>query len=381
MRITDSDVRNLTDPEALGPSALRDLIAMHDPLGFMSISFTADPTERAGERPGWDIDIRNRLRELTANLREAGPRDLAQAVESVVNDGAESLDMVLAPGSAGIGRVLFVPLSGGSPVFIALQLPVAARLVVEDDVFLRPLLSALEQGRPGGVIVTSFDGIEVHDWRLGRLDAVKDLDASLRPAGHARTSTDPDRLDARRDREWSEFAHTAGTRIAALAGEQAWERLLVVGHTRTARPLIEALPPELRVHHSDHSAEAGDLAHIAAQAFARDTADNAARVGALIRERVAQGGAATLGLAETLTALNERRVKELVLDAEQRWSGRVGEDGLLATAEQEGAGALDTRLGERMIESALASGALVDIHEHAAGTLGHADGVGALLRW
>jgi hypothetical protein len=82
-------------------------------------------------------------------------------------------------------------------------------------------------------------------------------------------------------------------------------------------------------------------------------------------------------------ALNEGRVATLLIADGARLAGYVAEDGLLAIRPDQVVGdhaGRDDRFGERMIERAVATAAVV-VPVGASDELAPVDGVAAILRW
>jgi hypothetical protein len=98
------------------------------------------------------------------------------------------------------------------------------------------------------------------------------------------------------------------------------------------------------------------------------------------------GRAGALGLSQVAGALNEGRVAHLVYDPEVRYTGSVSADGAVYAGDElepDGRpGTAEPRLTERLVESALATGAGVSpVEGDARGRLTEAGGIAALLRW
>ena len=65
------------------------------------------------------------------------------------------------------GRALFVPLSTGEAFEVAVGMPVGMAVVVEETAYVRPLVAALDEGRPAGVIVDDGPSLRLLAWRMG----------------------------------------------------------------------------------------------------------------------------------------------------------------------------------------------------------------------
>ncbi len=98
------------------------------------------------------------------------------------------------------------------------------------------------------------------------------------------------------------------------------------------------------------------------------------------------GGAGAAGLEAVLQALQEGRVRTLLLDRDRAYTGATSTDGRPLTARMAPSSgesvATEPQLAERMIEQALDSDAVVSVVSGgAAAALDDHDGVAALLRW
>jgi len=385
------DFTTLTDPAALDTPLLAQLSRMRDPVGFLSVSLTITPGAHQGESAPWAIDLRNRMAELHANLKDAGERDAWRALDDLGGRAAAALNDITSHAAPGIGRIAYIPLSGGDPITISLQVPVPARVVLERDPFLRPLLTALSRSRPVGVVVAGGDGMQAWKWSAGIFTPLLDegFDQHQAPRGGvrgsgaraARSSTAPESIARRQENAWERFASEVAERFAD--DEHRFDRILLFADDRSGAAIAPVLAERFSVDRTAVNLAAKDLPTAlmapVTERCALLRADDERSEASAIREAVASGGAGAIGLAGVVSALNDKQVEMLVLDASHRWSGRLLDDGRFDlggdSAEH------DTRLGERMIEAALEQGALISIHEDAAATLGDEEAVGALLRW
>jgi hypothetical protein len=395
--VTDLDILDVSDPQAVLALARET-----DPLGVLSVYVTAD----LGEDPGLRavaIDVENRLRELQRRIASEGPRERARRLDQTIERLAPELRRLTSPHEHGRGRALFAPLGEERAVWLAAQLPVPTRVVLDDGPFIHPLLELLERGRPAGVVLASADEAQILDWRLGELELLERLEPEVFEAPHERSGpvgsaptagAGSPMLEQRAARERELAARFAGEVAAAasrLAGERGWEDVLVSAGERLTDQLADAFPQPLR-----ESAirdrrvllhlETDRLARAVTERLEAGRAEAASRLVGQAAERALGAGRVALGLSEVVGALNERRVLHLLYDPEIRYQGSVGADGLLYAGDESGpAGAEqvpEPRLTERLVERALATGArITPLSPATSGGLREAGGVAALLRW
>lgn len=378
---------------------LRELVAMKDELGVLSLFATADPREEAAARPAWDIRLRNELtaiREHVATWPDRERRQLVlDAIESLELDIRELID----PRVPGIGRAMFAPLSGGEVRKVSLQLPMGDKAMLESTAYLRPLVSAVATSTPAGVVVVSRDGLRLVDYRQGVAEDVSRVTFELdtddwrtmrgpgSPAVSQQVANQVDKFHRRIDDNLSRFLHTQAPQVAERAGKLGWTDVLLVGDARLTETLAAALHP-LQVVQVDtiiDNLSAGEVVrHVSDQLAEARTRRDQALVGR-VKDAALSGGRGVLGLNQTLALLNEGRVERLLLDESGQWRGGSGPDGYLYGAGEapDGVEVIDEPdLGERMIERALESSVEVTILTgEAAADLADYRGVAALLRW
>jgi hypothetical protein len=400
-----SDFRTLTAPEALTPEALAAFAPAEDPLGWLSMFLTADPREQSTATPAWSVDLRNRVRELRDTLHSQHEREKVSALDAVREHETALFQEFLSARSSGVGRALFLPLSGGDPVAVALSVPMEHRVVLESTPFIRPLLGALQRGRGAGVVLVSRERVILWESRLGVMGHVGEYTfeadvahwregaayASPQPARGQQTVSHIERFRRRLAANRGRFLEATGADIAETASERGWERVLVFGDPRLTEAVVEAMgpegPPAVRDDRLLERAPADELASAVADRLAVLDQEEDTALADEVREQVGAGGPAVLGLGQTLDALAEGRVGHLLIDRARRWTGALAPDGRMVPEGVVPAGVeasdmrADTRMGERMIESALAQSARITVLGDAAQTLGHDDAVGALTRW
>ena len=379
---------------------LAELSGRTDPFGYVAVYADADPWQQSTGRPGWAIAVEHQLRALESDIRSHGPRAELVAFRACREEIRPRLDELLDARLQGRGRALFVPVSEPDRVEkVALQLELPTRVVYAPHPHVRPLLGALEDGRPAGVVLVTRAGIRVIDVAFGfgrELLSVElgELEEDWRemqgPAGgnpqlSQQTAPQHDRY---RRRIADARTHALGSHAGELSGiaaERGWEQVVLAGDPRLTAALAPALAAPGRELVALDRVVAGEPAEVA-EVFAADLAAARRRCQAALVERLLSAvhgrpARAVIGLAETLAALADARVEHLVLDLEASYPGAVTEDGRLLPEGAAAAGTSPSDLTDGMIRVALAAGARVTPVEDAAGRLMTPDGVAAFTHW
>jgi hypothetical protein len=396
------DAKDLVDG-----AALRSIAALADPVGVLSVYTTANPREGSTTRPAWQVRIANDFVALERRLRKDDDTSRADLLALRLADVDRELRALVDASTPGQGRALFLALDAGTITTVAVQVPLGDHVDLGRRAHVRPLLAALCAFPPAGVAAVSGHGVHLVDIRLGYACDVGSDDYEPADSGRhehtgpaaanpalAQHGTAQHDLYARREADrLARFLRAAGGRVADRAVELGWEYLVVTGDPERTAAFEAGLPhepalPAVTVAHrvaglspaKVHAVVAADLADLRHRC-ARDLARRA-------RDLALGGGAGAYGLADSLTALAEGAVLNLVLDASGEWAGRVGPDGRLypdlvsVPGVAEEALAVEPRLGERMVEAALRHGGRVTLLDPAdAVDLRDAGGVAAILRW
>lgn len=388
----------------LSEKTILELLDLHDDVGVLSIYVGITPERAAEPEPGWEIEIRNQLRDLRQRVRGEVPHDHWTAVDQRVKALDRDIARLLDASSHGRGRALFASVAGGQVETVAIQIPFRDRVVLDRSVYVRPLVAAVEEGRPAGIAVVHKGGVRVLEWRLGEAEELtkesftiggrewKDKSGpapaqpqDTRQGGHKR-----DLFENRVDENRQRFVRDRARDVAELANERGWDRLIVAGDPRLTNVFAGELNPvgqeQLTV--ADLSWEGEAPNSIAEQAWDLFKALRRERAVGLVgeaRDRALAGGAGAVGVSDVLSALNEGRVEQLLFDQDATLSGYASADGLLFAANDRPA-AQDTAeeplLVERMIERAVETSAVVTpVEGEAAEALREHEGVAALLRW
>lgn len=376
MRLDDDDLRRLAQ--------------LRDPDGVLSVYVDADPALQAADRPRWAVTVNNELGALEQRVRQEGPRRRWMLFRKRLDEHAAEIGALLDPAQPGRARALFLPLSRGAPVRLALNTPLVDRIVLEERAYVRPLVAALEDGRPAGIVTVSKAGVGVHETRWGETYELLRVEfeeataawrefkgpAGANPAYAQQTAPQHDRFARRLDERRTRFLADCGERVASMAAAQKWDAVVIAGDPRLTRPLVEAGASTATLVEDDRALE-GLPADDLAAALAPVIAEARERTRAVLAERAVgaalAGGAGSLGLDDTLAALGAGRVEHLLL---------LGAAGREPEAPSNGSPPRQANLDERMIELALDTGARITfVHPDAAPAFSEADAVAALLRW
>lgn len=390
----------------LNDARIKELLDIDDPVGIISIYVGIMPEQAGGVNPGWAIAVRNELRDLQSDARENRPHAEWTAIEKRIDGLGRDLDRLLDGSQHGRGRALFAPVCSDRVETVAVQVPFADRAILDRNAYIRPLVAAVDEGRPAGIVAITKRGIRVLEWRLGEAEEMERDEFSIggrlwrkksgpapaqpqdtRPGGQRRDAFE-ERVDENRLRFMRESAHT----VAEIANERGWDRLIVSGDSRISKPFADELNPAggEQLHITDLSWDEEAPNTIAEQAWDMFKVLRRERAESLmddVRNRALAGGAGALGLPETLESLNQGRVDVLLFDGDVQVSGyRSAEGYLYADDQRPQAEAQELQeerfLVERIIERALETDAtVVPIEHEVALPLQEHGGIAALLRW
>ncbi|MFP4149064.1 MAG: hypothetical protein ACLFUG_04845 [Nitriliruptoraceae bacterium] len=392
---------------SIDDATIRELLSIEDEHGVLSFYAGYVPAQAAERQPTAPIELRNQLKALRTGL-EGADRDLRGAVESRLASLDDALDALLDPKRPGQGRALFVGVASGEQRTVSLQLPFRERVIHDATAYVRPLVTALDEGRPALIVVVSRTGVRVLHWATGEADEVEEArfvkDPDLFRDATGPSTTNPQRaMYARSDREgYEDRLDEHRTRFLKQVLEDVVHRASADGIDR----MVLSAPPKLRegvrglvpAHEgvtllvAEQAWEATPAHEIAQHAFQLLRSVHLEREQELVtaaRERALSGGAGALGLRQVCEALNLGRVERLLYDDRLVLEGYVSSDDTLHPRVEGLAAGTDgltfTRdrlFVERMVEKALATSAgVTPLAPQAAEHLADHEGVAALLRW
>ncbi|MFA9443950.1 VLRF1 family aeRF1-type release factor [Egicoccus sp. AB-alg6-2] len=392
----------------LADSLINDLIDFTDERGVLSFYVGHTPAQAADPQPTQPIEIRNQVKALKARLAD-GDRDLAAAVDKRLDAIDGELERFLDPKAHGQGRALFVGVASGRTASVALQIPFKERVVLHDRAFLRPLVAAVDEGRPAGILVVSRSGSRLLGWKVGEAEELTSDAFELGDAQTADRKSGPspaapqiqghgvdhkEMFEHRVDENRNRWLRSQVEEVLGTAKEQGWDRLVVSGGAQL-RDYVANLVGDndgLRVIHAEADWEHLTPAAISANAWPILRSVHEVREHELVDralDRALSGNAGAVGLRNVCDALNEGRVAHLLFDDRLQLTGfRSSEDTLHPEvggqlAQSDGVEFTEEPLFvERMIEKAVSTGAAVTpVAQSPAAPLGEHDGVAALLRW
>lgn len=393
----------------LADSLINELIDFTDEQGVLSFYVGHTPAQAADPQPTQPIEIRNQIKALKARLAEDGDRDLATAVDARLDAVTGELERFLDPKAHGQGRALFVGVASGRTASVALQIPFKERVLLHEQPVLRPLVAAVDEGRPAGILVVSRSGARLLSWQVGEAEELRTDEFELGDAQTADRKSGPspaapqimghgvdhkELYEQRVDENRNRWLRSLVDDVLATAKEQGWDRLVVSGGAQL-RDFVANLIGEadgIRVIHADADWEYQTPAQISTNAWPLLRSVHEEREHELVDQaldRALSGNAGAAGLKAVCDALNEGRVAHLLFDDRLQLSGyRSSEDTLHPEidgelAQTDGVEFTEEPLFvERMIEKAISTGAQVTpVAQAPSAPLGAHDGVAALLRW
>ncbi|HWH14467.1 MAG TPA: VLRF1 family aeRF1-type release factor, partial [Miltoncostaeaceae bacterium] len=376
---------------------LEPLTSLTDPLGVLSVYLDARPSRIAAQRPEWEVELRKGLGRLRDRVKEEGDHAHWTAVHTAMDALEDDLTALVDQESPGRGRVLFAALSTGEVRTLRLQVELPDAVVLEERPYLTPLVAALDEAQPVGILNVSRDGVRVVDRAFGEAEDVEffefDADTSEwrrkrgtsghNPAlgtpgtggmGGGGPATGPmyqqsgtdhrDRYNRKLEDHQVRFVKDVAPQVADMAREREWGYVVLVGDPRLTRPLEEGFPPNppfavLPVEGTVEWQPAHELAeHVLPHVTEARRAEEA-RLVQEARGHAAAGGPGSTDIGAICEALFQGRVATLLLSHGRDWEGVRAPDGRLAPAGHAPDGVApgdlqpEPRLGERMLEMAL----------------------------
>jgi len=382
----------LTEREPALRTFIESVVGVRDPIGVLSATVGIEAGPVSGGRPAWEITIENDL----ATLRRGGA--LGRAPRGRLDELSAHVAELVDPAAAGRGRALYVALESGSVHEAALPraLPTGAR--VGPVAHVLPLLQALEEGVPAGLITSSKDMVVIFESELGRAHEIDRIElepwvgdwwpemkgpSRANPLRGQHTVSQRDRYSRRIAEAYRHTLHDACEALSAVAARRRWSRAVLAGDPRT----IDSLRRALQDRGLSTTTIGGNLESLRSdQALERleSALEQAVVEDALVRARgivedAAAGGRGACGLEAVLVALNQARVASLLVDPSRTFPG-IAESAEILLAADDDATAVD--LTDLIVSRCLATGAVVvPLSGDAAGALGGCGGIAAGLRW
>ncbi|MDP9866640.1 MULTISPECIES: VLRF1 family aeRF1-type release factor [Streptosporangium] len=382
-------------------AALRDVVAIHDDKGVLSFYVTADPREEAAVRPAWRIRFGNQLTELREQVSADGDRARRMAVLKRLEGLDQELGLLLNPTESGLGRVLFAPISSDEVWTFSFQLPVADQIVLESTAYVRPLVNTVETAPPAGLVLVSRDGLRMIDYRYGTAEdaerayfevSAEDWRQMRGPAASElarQGAAHRDRFERRVEDNLTRLVRAAAPDVAQQAESRGWTTVVLVGDVQLTEVVAAELTGDvIQIDAVVDSLPPAKIAEYAEPQLLAARTRRATELAERAKDAALSGGRGALGMGDTLNALNESRVAQLLLAESREWSGSRTADGRLWPPDQVPQGeseqtlVQEPRMGERMIERALDIDAeVIVLDQQASEALAEFDGLAAILRW
>lgn len=381
----------------LSMELIRDL-AVHLPgTPVLSAYMRTDPRDPANTAavPGWLVELRNGLREVSREEDEGQPRDERLALREL-RERVERDVLAMRPADRGRGLAWFLTADGALDRRFTLQLPPSATMVRWDDrPFVSPLVEIADLGRPAGLVLVSAEAVRLLHWQAGLVTEParslyemepgrwRDYDAYVGHPGTSPAGMHVAEFD-QRVTEWRErFLRTTARAVADRVTGLGWHRILLAGKARVTDAFVQELPEAVSAQvvavvdanllWEQHGAVADRLEGTLREAWLRGARS-------LVEEaidRARAGGAAAIGWPEVMHSLVQHRADHLVLSADA-----APEPGLLDPDTQAALGwPPRPMVVERAVEQAVISGADVTALPASTTELVRAGGAAAVLRY
>lgn len=377
------------------------LVNLRDDTGVLSLYVNADPKQE-GSQPPW----RNRLEQGVKRLLESVDGPTRGALDRRLHDLELEIEQLVRPGSPGIGRALFVPLSNGELFNVEMQTPLTDRVALAPRAHITPMFAAWAEGSPMGIAVVDGNGMRILDSRFGRCEELsglvfeldtdewREMEGPVNAAttwgqGSQSSVSQRDLFDLRVTEHLTKFLSAAHTSLEAHVTALGWEFLVVTGEPELVEAASKSLSSSLKTEVVGAQHVLGQRSPAKIQEVltpdmlhARHRRDE--RLAADFAEAPPK---AALGSTQVLEALQGGRVDRLLFERDSVWSGAripagtVLSDGIVPDDPDVATAVAEAQLGEQMIEMALATDASVSILSDDVRLPEPSGGVGAFLRW
>ena len=372
-------------------SELRDFVGsvveLRDSVGVLSVTIGIEPGAGSGGTPPWQIALENDL----AQARHDG--SLGRSTKRRLEETSVRLAELLDTTSTGKGRALYVALESGASREAMLQRGLPTRARVGSVAHVLPLLEALDEGQPTGLIMASKDALVLWESELGGVTEVDHIElepwvgdwwpemkgpSRANPLRGQHTVSQRDRYARRIAVAYRHTLDEASLTLGTLARKRGWTRAVLAGDSR-AITALDALLRHDGLTTITINANLEGLRTEDARGRLEAALDTLAARRSLEHIRVIDEANGACGLARVLTALNEARVGSLLIDPSRTYTGLV-EPGEILRAVDAGDGALD--LTDVIVSRTLSTGAqVIPVFGAAAEHLSNCGGIAALLRW
>lgn len=381
----------------LSANLIRELAEQRPGTPVLSVYARTDPRDPANTAavPGWLVELRNGLREVSRMADEGESRDQRLALREMRAQVERDM-LALEPARRGRGHAWFLTADRALDQRFTLQLPPLSTLVRWDDhPFVSPLVDVADRGRPAGLVLVSAEAVRLLHWQDGSVTEParslyeiepgqwRDYDAYVGHPGPSPGGMHVAEFDQRLA-EWRQrFLRATAQSVAAQVTELGWDRILLAGEQPLITAFAEQLPDPLTLR---------VIATVEANLLREQPAVIADRLGAALEEARLQqgqllveqaiesahaGGTAAIGWPEVMDSLVSHRVSHLLIDPE----ADPDPEQLDPHTQDALAWPSGSMIAERAIEQALASGAEVTTLPAGSAELVRAGGAAALLRY
>jgi hypothetical protein len=384
-------------PGVLSMDQIRDLALRRPGTPVLSVYVRIDPHDPASTAapPGWLVELRNSLREVSREVDMRESREHRIAVHEL-RERVERDVLALEPAERGRGLAWFRTADGCLDQRFTLQLsPLSTLARWDDHPYVSPLAEVAGRGRPTGLVLVSAEAVRLLHWQDGRVTEPaqslyeiefgewRDYDAYAGYPGRSPAGLHVAEFD-QRVREWRQrflraTAQAVGARVAGLG----WHRVLLIGEPRVTDPFLRQLPEppseqvaatiDANLIWEEHAAVAERLDDVLRDAGLREAR---ALAGEAVRLAFA-GGDAAMGWSEVADSLVQHRVRHLIVGAD------AGPEPAVLDPHTQAALGWPSRqmVVERAVEQAVISGAEVTVLPSDTPELIRAGGATAILRY
>ena len=259
-----------TDAVTLSMELIRDLALRRPGTPVLSVYVRTDPRDPANTAavPGWLVELRNSLREVSREVEERESRERRMAVRDL-RERVERDVLALAPAERGRGLAWFRTADGSFDHRVTLQLPPLATLARWDDrPYVSPLAEVAGRGRPTGLVLVSAEAVRLLHWQDGRVTEParslyeiepgqwRDYDAYVGYPGRSPAGLHVAEFD-QRVREWRQrFLRATAQAVGAQVADLGWHRISAGRPAARYRSLPSAVARTgLRSGHRHHRRE------------------------------------------------------------------------------------------------------------------------------
>jgi Bacterial archaeo-eukaryotic release factor family 10 len=385
----------------LSPGVVEELAAIWDENGVVSVYL--DRGLGSGARRHKPTGLTAALRALEKLDTPVQPTDWTQHRDAIGRRLAELAESE----RAARGLALFVSLGHGDETILRSPLGFPTDASIGPRASLRPVLGAADAAKPTGVLLIVGDDAVVFELAAGSLREIsrvhlgeKRSDWRRATGGHGPSASSGTHSEAQHDRferrlgaHRSRFAMDVAERLISTGTRRGWRSVIVGGDHQGASAGADRLASApFAVVRSAIVASPGLSAHAVAELFTEDAgavqSGHERRIATEIRDGAATHlGRAVMGLDETLSVLQEGRVRILAIDPKRTATGSQAPDGRAVRTGEVIPGVISGRIAwvpdlyDWAIHAAVRINAeVVPVMGRAADELGN-DGIGALLRW